>query len=257
LQRTRHTPPKLPTLACLHHTTPTPLPLQSCTSLPAPLEGDIPTFPARAPPPWRSTGTRTPLCPSMRAEPHRSKQATSTPSTAAEPHTHAAVATDEDAAEALLGEVAGAGDSDRADALMERALVDGRLDAIETMRNMWCAPAMEVDLPPGLASTSAIGFSWRSDLLPRFVAVAFAPRRTGASTRRRRWRPWHGAGTRRRPASRWPPLSGAARWCGATAVDIRRRQRMKWVTSSIGDSLRYEKYSSRYLQQHMTVPLLT
>jgi hypothetical protein len=61
--------------------------------------------------------------------------------------------------------VARVGDSDRSDAPVERALVDGRLDAIETTRNRWCAPVVEVDLPPSLASTSAIGFSWRSDLL--------------------------------------------------------------------------------------------
>jgi hypothetical protein len=50
--------------------------------------------------------------------------------------------------------VAGAGDSVDADAPVERALVDGRLDAIETTRNRLCTPAVEVDLPPGLASTS-------------------------------------------------------------------------------------------------------
>jgi hypothetical protein len=33
------------------------------------------------------------------------------------------------------------------------------------MRNMWCAPSVEVDLSPGMASTSAIGFSWWSDML--------------------------------------------------------------------------------------------
>jgi hypothetical protein len=62
-----------------------------------------------------------------------------------------------------------------------------------------------------LASTSAIGFSWRSDLLlvasvgdTGFVAAAFASWRTGATARQGRWRPWRGreAGTQRRPASR-------------------------------------------------------
>jgi hypothetical protein len=65
----------------------------------------------------------------MHAEPHRSKQVASTPSAAAEPHSPAATA-DEDAAEALRGEVAEAGDSDCVDAPVERALVDGRLDAM-------------------------------------------------------------------------------------------------------------------------------
>jgi hypothetical protein len=84
------------------------------------------TFPPsrRAPPPraWHRAS-------SMHAEPHRSKQVASTPSAAAEPHSPAATA-DEDAAEALRGEVAEAGDSDCVDAPVERALVDGRLDAM-------------------------------------------------------------------------------------------------------------------------------
>jgi hypothetical protein len=48
LQRARHTLPKLFTSACLHHAARTPPPPQSHTSLPAPLEGDLPSFPARS-----------------------------------------------------------------------------------------------------------------------------------------------------------------------------------------------------------------
>jgi hypothetical protein len=114
---------------------PPPLAWSSVLTQPPPpsLHRSRETFPPfrRAPPPrTRRRDTDTSRVPSTRAEPHRSKQAASTPSAATEPHAHAA--TDEDAAEALRGEVVGAGDSVDADAPVERALVDGRLDAIET-----------------------------------------------------------------------------------------------------------------------------
>jgi hypothetical protein len=189
LQRARHILAKLFTSVRLHRAAHTPPLPRSHTSLPAPLEGDLPAFPGCSTSMARHQDTDTSRATSTRAEPYRS-----------EPHAPAAATADEDVAEALRGEVAGADDSDRADAPVERAFVDGRLDAIETW-NRWCSPVVEVDLPPGLASTSAIGLSWQSDLLlvasvgdTRFVAVAFAPRRTGAAVRQRRWRPRHGRG---------------------------------------------------------------
>jgi hypothetical protein len=187
-----------------------PSPPRSCTTLPALLEGDLPALPVCSTSVTRHRDTNTSRASSTCMEPHWLKQAASTPSTAVEPHAPAATATDEDAAEALRGEVAGAGDSDHADAPMERALVDGRLHAIETTRNRWCAPAVEVDLPLGLASMSAIRFSWRSDLLlvasvgdTCFVAAAFAPWRTGAAARQRRWRPRRGRGAGTTTKSLW------------------------------------------------------
>jgi hypothetical protein len=157
----RHTPPKLSTSAHLHRVAGTPPLPWSNTSLPAPLEGDLPAFPTRSTFARAAPGHGHLPGPSMHVEPHQSKQAASTPSAAVEPHAPTTTAaTDEDAAEALRGEVAGAGGNDHVDAPVERALVDGRLDAIETTRNRWCPPTVEVDLLPCLTSTSTIGFSW-------------------------------------------------------------------------------------------------
>jgi hypothetical protein len=155
LQHARHTPSKLSTSTRLHRGAWTPPPPRSHTSLLAPLEGDLPAFPTR------------------------STSACAAPGHGHLPgpiHTRGAAPVEASGAHVL------AGDIDCVDAPVERALVDGRLDAIETTRNRWCAPTVEVDLAPGLASMSAIGFSWRSDLLlvasvgdTCFVAAAFAP----------------------------------------------------------------------------------
>jgi hypothetical protein len=85
-----------------------------------------------------------------------------------------------------------------------------------TCRQAWL-PRAPSDLAGG-----AICF-WLLPLETRFVAAAFAPWQTGAAARRRRWRlrRGRGAGTQRRPTSRWLPPSGVTRWCGAAAADIR------------------------------------
>jgi hypothetical protein len=206
------------------------------------------TFPARSTSVTRHRDTDTSRAPSTRAEPHRSKQAASTPSATVEPHAPTTAAVDEDVAEALRGEVARAGDSDRADAPVESALVDRRLDAIETMRNRWCAPTVEVDLPPGLASTSAIGseryafgcFHWRHVLWwPLLLRDGLVQQRDDASGDR-------GAGTGQGPRDVQRP--GGRHRVG---------RRGGVVLLPVEDSLRCEKYSSRYLQQHMTMSLFT
>jgi hypothetical protein len=70
-------------------------------------------------------------------------------------------------------------------------------------------------------------------------AAAFPLWRTGAAARWRRWRPRRGAGSRRRPASRWPPPSGATRWYGTVLLPLTSGEGGGW--NGVGKKQRIEQ----------------
>jgi hypothetical protein len=119
------------------------------------------------------------------------------------------------------------------------------------MRNRWCAPTVEVDLPPDLlprAPSDLAGGAICFWLLPLETQVLWRLLllRGGLVQQRDRAGGDRGAGARQGPRDVQRP-----------GDRCRVGQRGGVVLLPVRDSLRCEKYSSRYLQQHMTVSLFT